>query len=67
MTKDPSEKDFANHDFYHEPLDDWPLFYGTETFPRFSQYLEELKKRKKKKLLQFLSYLSMVASYRIWL
>ena len=28
MTKDPSEKDFANHDFYHEPLDDWTQWNG---------------------------------------
>ena len=52
MKKDPSEKDFANHDFYHEPLDDWPLNYGNETFPRFLQYLQKLRnKRKKRKVI----------------
>ena len=49
MTKEPSEKDFANHDFYHEPLDDWPLTKNAEKHNQFLLYLENLRKKEESK------------------
>ena len=49
MAKDPSEKDFSQHDFFHQPLNDWCLGYGEHTFPGFLNYLEKLRIDNKKK------------------
>ena len=46
MTKDIEER-FPNHDFYHEPLDDWPLTKNAEKHNQFLLYLENLRKKRK--------------------
>ena len=49
MDKDPSDKDFSNHDFYHEPLDSYPLEYDTQTHETYISYLKKLRKERKKR------------------
>ena len=49
MEKDPSDKDFTNHDFYHEPLHSYPLEYDIQTHATYISYLKKLRMERKKR------------------